>query len=78
VSLDELLSGEELNKNIEKEPILLKQSDNIFQSVLYTIAVVSYLLMSIFSIYVCIEVEKGSMSGTPVSQITPLTIATWE
>jgi transcriptional regulator with XRE-family HTH domain len=76
VSLDELLSGEELNKNIEKEPILSNQSDNIFQSVLYTIAVVSYLLMSLFSIYMCIEIKKGSMSGTPAGQITPLTIAT--
>jgi transcriptional regulator with XRE-family HTH domain len=76
VTLDELLSGEELIKNVEKEPIFSKASDNIFQSVLYTIAVVAYLLMCMFSTYMCIQIKMGSMSGTPAGQITLLTIST--
>ena len=39
VSLDELLSGEELKENIEKEPILMRPIENIIQTMLYTIAV---------------------------------------
>ena len=51
VSVDEMLSGEELKQNVEKEPVLAKPVQNIIQTVLYTITTVAYLLMSIFSIY---------------------------
>lgn len=51
VSMDELLSGEELKQNIEKEPVLARPVENILQTVLYTIATVAYLLMSVFGIY---------------------------
>lgn len=51
VSVDELLSGEELRENVEKEPVLSMPVENIIQTVLYTIAAIAYLLMCIFSIY---------------------------
>ena len=51
VSVDEMLSGEELKQNVEKEPVLAKPVQNIIQTVLYTIAAVAFLLMSIFGIY---------------------------
>lgn len=51
VSLDELLSGEELKQNIEKEPVLARPVENIFQTILYTIATMAFLLMSVFGIY---------------------------
>lgn len=51
VSVDELLSGEELRENVEKEPVLAMPVENIIQTVLYTIALIAYLLMCIFSIY---------------------------
>ena len=36
VSIDELVSGEELKKDVEKEPILAKPVENILQTILYT------------------------------------------
>ena len=51
VSVDELLSGEELRENVEKKPILSLPVENMIQTVLYTIALIAYLLMCIFSIY---------------------------
>lgn len=51
VSLDEMLSGEKISVNVEREPILAKPVENILQTVLYTIAAVAFLLISIFGIY---------------------------
>lgn len=72
VSIDELLSGEELQKNIDKEPLLAKPIPNIVQTMLYTIAAVIYLLKSIFAIKSLFPAE--SLAGTPAGEITPLDI----
>ena len=72
VSLDELLSGEELKKNIEKEPILTQPIENTVQTMLYTIAVIIYLMLCIFSAYSFLRPNKaliGSMAGK-ISLIT--------
>lgn len=49
MSVDELLSGEELRKNVNRVPVLEKKEENIIQTVIYAIAMFSYLLMCIFS-----------------------------
>ena len=51
VTIDELVSGEEVEKDIKKEPILASPIENTLQSVLYTVAVIAYLLMCIFSVH---------------------------
>lgn len=68
VSMDEMLSGEELKRNVEKEPVLAKPVENILQTVLYTIAAVAYLLTSIFGIYSFIPRE--ALGKTPVGIIS--------
>lgn len=50
VSLDELLSGEEMKKCVEKNPIVESPVIGRVQSALYAFAGVAYLLMSIFAI----------------------------
>lgn len=49
VTIDELVSGEELKRNIEKEPVLATPVPNITQSVIYAVGMLTYLLMCIFS-----------------------------
>ena len=71
MSIDELLSGEELKENVEKEPLLARPVENIMQTILYTIATVAYMLMCIFSLYSFIVPSK-----TPAGGITPVEIAT--
>ena len=68
VSIDELVSGEELQKNIEREPVLARPVENIFQTVLYTAAAAAYFLMCIFSLYSFLTLEK--MAGTPAGKIS--------
>lgn len=74
VSIDELVSGEELQRDVEKEPVLAKPAENIFQTVLYTVAMISYLLMSIFGIYSFFPSE--GLKGTPAGEITLLNVVT--
>lgn len=74
VSLDELLSGEELKENIEKEPILMRPIENIVQTILYTIAVIIYLLLCICSVYAFLNPNKA-LIGTPAGKITLITIS---
>lgn len=50
-SIDELLSGEEFKRDIEKEPILLRQGDHYIQTILYTMGAISYLFIGICLIY---------------------------
>ena len=50
VSLDELLSGEEMKKCVEKNPIVESPVIGRVQSALYALAGVAYLLMSISTI----------------------------
>ena len=73
VSLDELLSGEELKENIEKEPILTRQAENVVQTTLYTIAVIVYLLLCIFSMYSFLRPNEALLN-TPAGKITMITI----
>lgn len=68
VSIDELVSGEELKKDVEKEPILAKPVENILQTILYTVAMISYLLMSIFGVYSFFPNE--GLKGTPAGEIS--------
>lgn len=51
VSVDELLSGEELKKSIEKDPVLSAPVSNMIQTILYAVASAAYLLMLVFSLY---------------------------
>lgn len=59
VSLDELVSGEELKENIEKEPIVEKGTANMIQTIAYSVVVVIYLLRSILVRYSFIDSVKG-------------------
>lgn len=74
VSMDELLSGEELKQNVEKEPVLAKPIENIVQTVLYTIAAVAFLLISIFGIYSFFPSE--TLAKTPAGAVTWMEIFT--
>ena len=74
VTLDELLSGEELRENIEKEPVLAKPVENIVQTALYAGAAVIYLLLCLFSVYELLGSGEGK-AGMPAGGITLVTIA---
>lgn len=74
ISLDELLSGEELKENVEKEPILARPIENIMQTVLYTVAAIIYFLLCIFSIYSYLRPNEA-LVNTPAGQITLVTIS---
>lgn len=50
-SIDELLSGEEFKRDVEKEPILLGQESNYKQTILYTMGAISYLFIGICLTY---------------------------
>ena len=73
VSIDELVSGEELQKNIEREPVLAKPVSNIIQTMLYSIAAAAYLLMSIFALKSLFPDE--ALIGTPAGRITLVNMA---
>ncbi|MDE6319669.1 MAG: helix-turn-helix domain-containing protein, partial [Lachnospiraceae bacterium] len=73
VSIDELVSGEELQMNIEKEPVLAKPVSNIIQTMLYSIAAATYLLMSLISIKSLFP--DKALLGTPAGKITLINIA---
>ncbi len=74
VSIDELLSGEELKQNIEKEPILAQPTANILQTILYTGATAAYLLMCIFSAASFMPINMPA--NTPAGKISLLDIVT--
>lgn len=69
VSLDELLSGEELKQNIEKEPVLAKPIENIVQTVLYAVAMIVYFLLCVFSIYALMN-SNEALANTPAGKNT--------
>ena len=64
VSLDELLSGEEMKKYVERNPIVESPAIGRIQSALYGFAGAAYLLMSIFVIRFMVPVF-GLSGGTP-------------
>lgn len=73
VSLDELPSGEEIREKVEKEPILAKPVENIFQTMLYSAAAIIYLLLCLFSLYAYLSIDKVP-SNSPAAKITVLDI----
>lgn len=75
VSIDKLLSEEELGKNIEKEPILVRPVENIMQTVLYTVATIAYMLMCIFSLSSILR-PNPALANTPAGEITIITVST--
>lgn len=74
VSLDELVSGEELKENIEKEPVLAQPVENIVQTVLYTMAAIIYLLLCVFSLYSILRPNEA-LINTPAGKISMITIS---
>lgn len=54
VTVDELLSGEEVQQNIEKRPVLENPRDNVVEIILYSVGCMAFLLMLIFDIYQCL------------------------
>lgn len=73
-SIDDLLSGEQLQQNIEKEPLLVHPVENTILTILYSIAGIAYLLMCIFSVYSFLS--RKEFAYTPAGQITFLDITT--
>lgn len=73
VSIDELLSGEELRANIEKIPVLEKNLEVILQTIIYSIACLSYLLMSFFS-WKEVIFPNDALRNTPAGNVSVITI----
>lgn len=73
VSIDELLSGEELRANIKKIPVLEKNLEIIFQTIIYSIACLSYLLMSFFA-WKEVIFPNDALRNTPAGKISVITI----
>ncbi len=74
VSLDELLSGEELKENIGREPILTRSRENIVQTILYTVVMIAYLLLCMLSVYSFLRPNKA-LGNTPAGKINMISIA---
>lgn len=74
VSLDELLSGEEIREKVEKEPVLAKPIENIFQTVLYTAAAIIYLLLCVFSLYSYLRPNEA-LVNTPAGKISIIDVS---
>lgn len=68
VSIDELVSGEELQENIQREPVIAKPVSNIIQTMLYSIAAATYFLRSIFALKSLFPDE--ALKGTPAGEVT--------
>lgn len=75
VSIDELLSGEEIQTNIEKIPVLDKTSEIVIQTVAYSIALCAYLLMSYFSWKEVLFINEA-LKGTPAGKVGVINIIT--
>ncbi|MGN0339073.1 MAG: helix-turn-helix domain-containing protein [Lachnospira sp.] len=73
VSIDELLSGEEIKENIDKIPVLDKTYEIIIQTVIYAIALFSYILMSYFS-WSSVAFIDESLKNTPAGKIDIITL----
>ncbi|MBQ8857068.1 MAG: helix-turn-helix transcriptional regulator [Lachnospiraceae bacterium] len=64
VTIDELVSGEKLKENIEKEPVLADKKENIIQVILYTCTAISYFIMLVTSIFAYFDTYvQYSVSG---------------
>ncbi len=69
VTMDELFGNIEIKKDIEKEPVLNKSSDNLIQIVLYTITMLIFGLMSFWGLYDILTISN-SLANTPAGQIS--------
>ena len=72
VTIDELVSGEELKKDIEKEPVMAQPVANVVQTLLYSIAMTAYLIMSVISIISYLPIgglRSGAMNGISMTAI---------
>ena len=76
ISIDELMSGEELKRNteVENEPVLGTLGSNAMQSILYTIGAVAYGLMFLFCMYPFIP--KSGQEQIPAGMFSPISIST--
>lgn len=74
-TIDDLVSGEKLEENIERKPLLAMTIENIIQTILYTTATIAYMLMCIFSLYSFLFPSKG-LVNTPAGKITFLSVST--
>lgn len=74
VSIDELVSGEELKEKMEKEPVLARPAENVLQTILYTVGMSAYLLMCIFSIFSFIP--NGNYAHDRTTRITANSLST--
>lgn len=74
VSIDELVSGEELKEKMEKESVLARPAENVLQTVLYTVGASSYLLMCIFSVFSFIP--NGTLAHDMAARITAVSLST--
>jgi len=50
-SIDELVSGEELKRDVEKEPVLMTPVSNCIQAMLFTMGATTYLIIGIAFLY---------------------------
>ena len=75
VSVDELVSGEELKQNVEKEPVLATPTANMVQTILYTIGTVTYGLMCLFNTYPLLS--NPALEGTPAGKVSLLVVGTF-
>lgn len=74
VSLDELLSGEKMKEKVEKEPVLAKPIENIFQTMLYTAAAMIYLLLCVFSLYSYLR-PNAALVNSPSGKISMIEVS---
>lgn len=70
VSLDELLSGEKLREDIEREPVSARPAEHMIQTALYAGVAVIWLLLCLFSAYAA--GPGRAPSHTPAERITLL------
>lgn len=72
VTIDELVSGEELKKDIEKEPVMAQPIANVVQTLLYSVAMTAYLIMSVISLIGYLPIgglKSGAMNGISMTAI---------
>lgn len=74
VTVDELVSGEEVKREIEKEAVLTSTVPNAIQSVIYSFGLISYMLMFFFSMTTFLN-HNHELAGTPAAEISIVTIS---
>lgn len=62
-SIDELVSGEEIKRDVEQQPILMAPVSDFIQTILYTLGTVCYLVMGIGFGYIFLGISDLSADG---------------